>query len=96
MSQEVTKILDIAKAELAKKDDQKALDALTEKVEAAAHVATNDLFKQKLTVRGCEKHYAEVVRNVSSSLLTITNAEIELESQRALLSKMEAINTARF
>lgn len=90
------KLIDLAKAEISKKDDQKALEALQVAVDQAAITAQQHIFNMNLDVKKAEAAYNNILKSVGSSLLDIVNAKLAFEEAKATLEAMEAVQTERF
>lgn len=93
---ESTKLFDLAKNELAKSADQKAIDALVERVEENKNSFDNALFQAKKAAKAAEKHLASLSSNPSATARQIIDAQDAVKVANAEVSQIEAIMAVRF
>lgn len=90
------KLFDLAKAELGKTPEQKAVDALQEKVERNQQEFSNDLFNAKQAARDAKKHLTALDVNPSARANDIIAAEDAVKVAEKNVAQIEAIIARRF
>tara|TARA_R110002126_G_scaffold47605_2_gene133341 strand:+ start:5752 stop:6036 length:285 start_codon:yes stop_codon:yes gene_type:complete len=89
-------LLALATKNLKKSDDQKAIDALTDQVEANENAFQNSLFAAKTAVKTSKKRVAALESDASASADSIISAGRELLVAEKNVEEISAIIARRF
>jgi hypothetical protein len=90
------KLFDLAKAEIKKKDDEKAIEALQERVEDNKMGWMNDIHSAKRDVTAAKKALEAAQRNPNISASSFLNVKRDLQIAEANLSELEGAFDSRF
>ena len=92
----MAKLFDLAKKNIKKTDEAKALDALTEAVDDNAMAFSNDLHAAKKAVKTAEKRVAALDADARATATVIIAAERELALAKKNVEAINAIINRRF
>lgn len=92
----MAKLFDLAKKNIKKTDEAKALDALTEAVDDNQMAFSNDLHAAKKAVKTAEKRVAALDADARATASVIIAAERELALAKKNVEAINAIIARRF
>jgi len=92
----MAKLFDLAKKNIKKTDEAKALDALTEAVDDNQMAFSNDLHAAKKAVKTAEKRVAALDADARATATVIIAAERELALAKKNVEAINAIINRRF
>lgn len=92
----MAKLFDLAKKNIKKTDEAKALDALTEAVDDNQMAFSNDLHAAKKAVKTAEKRVAALDADARATATVIIAAERELALAKKNVEAINAIIARRF
>lgn len=92
----MAKLFDLAKKNIKKTDEAKALDALTEAVDDNQMAFSNDLHAAKKAVKTAEKRVAALDADARATASVIIAAERELALAKKNVEAINAIISRRF
>lgn len=93
---ETKNLMVLAKANLAKSDDQVALERLQDSVEAAGARASQELYDAKIAAKQANKDYHAMLANPGVTLKAIISAERASKLAQATYEEMKSLASERF
>lgn len=92
----MSKLIEVLKKNIAKKDDQKAIEAAEKQVRTAKQASSNEVFAMETSVDEAEDKLEAVESNATSTVSDIIRAQDAVAVAKRNLEVAKGIVTARF